>query len=130
MPKMLARIWIGLFTTLLAQAAVTAYSLLPVAIQTQPLCSDFQCFFKVSLINRYVQNNVLIESNLSSLPYLNSQPTEDSQTMVAVYLSIVLHGLSYLLVFMTTLEFICAQSPNSMKVFQLVFDTIHKVYSN
>ena len=118
MPKMLVRIWIGLFTSLLAQAAVTGCSLLPVATQTQPLCSDIQHYFKASLINRCVQNNIFTEANLSSLPYLNSQPTENSQTMVAVYLSIVphvLHGISYLLVFMTTLEFICAQSPNSMK---------------
>ena len=118
MPTMLTRIWIGLFTSLFVQAAVTAYSLLPVATQTQPLCSDFHHFFKMSLIEKCGKNNILIEANLSSLSYLNSQLTDDSQTMVAVYLSIVphvLHGISYLLVFMTTLEFICAQSPNSMK---------------
>ena len=118
MPTMLTRIWIGLFASLLAQVAVTAYNLLPIATQTQPLCSDFHNFFKISLINRCVDNNLLIKANLSTLPYFNSQSTDDSQTMVALYLSIVphvLHGLSYLLVFMTTLEFICAQSPNSLK---------------
>ena len=47
-------------------------------------------------------------------------PTHDNLFLLLI-IPQILHGLSYLLVFMTVLEFICAQAPYTIKGLLIVF---------
>ena len=53
--------------------------------------------------------------NNDSCGYFCSTPPVSEKIVYLTAIPLVLNGLSYLLVFVTTVEFICAQSPNAMK---------------
>ena len=116
--SMLTRLGIGLFASLLTQVVLVWYGFLISLHKT-----DFQCpqtfslyhpdasvFQKCFLSNVHVINNGTCNHFCSDPPISNN--------IWVIYLSIaylVLYGISYLLIFMTILEFICAQSPNALK---------------
>ena len=51
----------------------------------------------------------------SSCEHFCSDPPVSDATLYIIIFPLLLYGISYLLVFMTVLEFICAQSPNTLK---------------
>ena len=109
--SMLSRIWIGLFTALFAEALQTIYGIF--------------VYHSEGLDCPYLQHHIFTECLYSSVgrcaqTNFSSKICSDVGTPnyymeCVIFLLFLLYGISYLLVFMTTLEFICAQSPNSMK---------------
>ena len=112
-PNMLTRLWIGLFISMVNE---TLQSIFIIMIEDEDFkCPEIQnegfherlsikCFFAVS--------NVMKNS---SCEHFCSDPPVSDATFYIIIFPLLLYGISYLLVFMTILEFICAQSPNSLK---------------
>ena len=112
-PNMLTRLWIGLFISMVNE---TLQSIFIIMIKDQDFkCPEIQnkgfheglsikCFFAVSNI---IKNN--------SCEHFCSDPPVSNATLYILIFPLLLYGISYLLVFMTALEFICAQSPNTLK---------------
>ena len=110
-PTMLTRIWIGLFISLLSQSLLMAYPIL--SQENQPVCSDF---YEGSFIKKCLLNNIQTDGNMHTQMYFDQPSVQGSTTAIYLFLiSLTLQGISYVLVFMTTVEFISAQSPNSTK---------------
>ena len=114
LPSLLTRLQIGLFVCLLSEALHCVYSIiLP--------NNDFKCdetyYFKknITVLLKCIAANIKVVSNDSSCQHFCSSPPVDSYIINMSVIILVLQGISYLLIFMTMLEFICAQSPNSMK---------------
>ena len=112
LPNLLTRKLIGLVIALLIQALTIIIYTLPMQQTQQPVCSYLQTFSGHTVLQICLQTNSEINNTWSELA------TTNDNLSVMVYISIILlalQGLTYVLIFMTTLEFICAQSPNSMK---------------
>ena len=105
--SLLSRIKTGLFICLLYEALLCGYGLIipdSNRMDCIPSHSDPLLLWCLESNLKVIQNNI----SLCTTPSTSS----------VIYLSIipfVLKGLAYLLVFMTMLEFICAQCPNAMK---------------
>ena len=114
-PNMLTRLWIGLFISMVNE---TLQSIFIIMIKDQDfMCPEIhmedevvheilniKCFFAVFNITKN-----------SSCEHFCSDPPVSDSTFYFLIFPLLLYGISYLLVFMTVLEFICAQSPNAMK---------------
>ena len=112
-PNMLTRLWIGLLISMVNE---TLQSIFIIVIKDQNFyCPEIQnegfneglsirCFYAVSNI---IKN--------SSCEHFCSDPPVSYVTLYFLIFPFLLYGISYLLVFMTVLEFICAQSPNTLK---------------
>ena len=115
MPNMLNRLWLGLVLSLITEATQVLYTLLLVPKDFD--CSDYAGYFKGNVIlKKCLVANIKIMTN-NTCNYLCNDPPV-STNLLTVYLSVIpftLLGISYLLIFMTILEFICAQSPNALK---------------
>ena len=108
--SLLSRLKTGLFISLLYEALLCGYGLII------PDNSRMDCIPSHSdpLIFWCLESNLKVIQNSNYPSGLCITPSTSS----VIYLSIVpfvLKGLAYLLVFMTMLEFICAQCPNAMK---------------
>ena len=113
-PSLLTRLWIGLFLCLVNESIQCIYS--NFLKQRQFLCPKIVAFDNPPLLLKCTVSNIRVHRNNSCEYFCTTSPINDP----LVYLSLVpliLNGLSYLLVFVTTVEFICAQSPNAMKGF-------------
>ena len=69
----------------------------------------------------------------SSCEHFCSDPPVSDATFYFLIFPLLLYGISYLLVSMTVLEFICAQSPNAMKRitdWNLVLNFFSKVHGD
>ena len=115
MPNMLNRLWLGLVLSLITEATQVLYTLLLVPKNFN--CSDYDSLYEGNLILKkcLLANAKVIMNNTCN--YLCNDPPV-STNLLPVYLSVIpftLQGISYLLIFMTILEFICAQSPNALK---------------
>ena len=111
-PSLLTRLWIGLFLCLVNESIQCIYS--NFLKQRQFMCLKIQTFNNPPLLLNCFFSNIRVHRNNSCEYLCNTSPINDP----LVYLSLVpliLNGVSYLLVFVTTVEFICAQSPNAMK---------------
>ena len=113
MPNMLDRLWIGLLLSLITEVTQVLFSLLLVQ-------KDLPCFDTVSFYTDILKLKECILANMKTITNNTcSQLCIDyTVTTNILYLSIIpytLQGIAYLLIFMTILEFICAQSPNSVK---------------
>ena len=116
MPNMLNRLWLGLVLSLITEATQVLYTLLLVP-------KDFDCSNHAGLftegnqiLKKCLLANTKVIMNKTCNHFCNDPPV--STNLLPVYLSVIpfaLQGLSYLLIFMTILEFICAQSPNALK---------------
>ena len=112
-PNMLTRLWIGLFISMVNE---TLQSTFIIMIKDQDFkCPEIHneglketlstaCFYAVS----YVMKN-------NSCEHFCSDPPINDAILYILIVPLLLYGISYLLVFMTVLEFICAQSPNTLK---------------
>ena len=113
-PSLLNRILIGLVMCLVSECIQCNYSLL---LQKK----EFNCpevymytWAKSPLIVKCLVSHMKSFYNNSCQDVCSIPPVND----FLIYLSalpLIINGLSYLLVFVTTIEFICAQSPNAMK---------------
>ena len=112
-PNMLTRLWIGLFISMVNE---TLQSIFIIMIKNQ----DFKCpeihneglRETLSTTCFYAVSNII--KNSSCEHFCSDPPVIDS-TLYIIIIPLLLYGISYLLVFMTVLEFICAQSPNTLK---------------
>ena len=114
--SLLKKMWIGLFICLVNEALQSLYSIM---LQK----SKFECFkltqffnefhtpvsFKCLFANARILNDTTVCHRICSSP-----PVSDTVINLSVII-MILYGLSYVLVFTTVLEFICAQSPNETK---------------
>ena len=117
LPNMLTRIGIGMVICVLTQLSIIAYSF---AIKENKFdCPEIYCSFdsKVLIIKTCafaaIANSPL---NSTCVHYCTDPPI--ASDLYIVYLAVIpllLQGISHLMVFLTTLEFICAQSPNETK---------------
>ena len=110
-PSSLNRLWFGLLLCLVSECFQCNYSLL---IEKREFWCDDLLVKKPSLLLTCIYANIKTLYNGSCKHFCSSLPVNDS----TVYLSLIpfiINGLSYLLVFVTMVEFICAQSPNAMK---------------
>ena len=112
-PTLLTQLlWIGLFLCLVNESIQCIYS--NFLKQRQFKCLKIQPFDNPPLLLKCFFSNIRVHWNNSCEYLCNTSPINDP----LVYLSLVpliMNGLSYLLVFVTTVEFICALSPNAMK---------------
>ena len=113
--SLLKKMWIGLFICIVNEALQSLYSIM---LQEK----DFQCS-ETQLFNRseitmeakcFLANVHIISDNSSCHHFCSSPPVSDTVINLSVII-MILYGLSYVLVFTTVLEFICAQSPNETK---------------
>ena len=115
MPNMLNRLWLGLVLSLITEATQVLYTLLLVAKDFD--CSDNASLYEGNLVlKKCVLANTRVIMNTTCNYLCNDSPV--SKNLLPVYLSVIpftIQGISYLLIFMTILEFICAQSPNALK---------------
>ena len=112
-PNMLTRLWIGLFISMVNE---TLQSIFIIMIKVK----NFKCpeihneGFKETLSNKCFFAVLNVTKN-SSCEHFCSDPPVNDATFYFLIFPLLLYGISYLLVFMTVLEFICAQSPNALK---------------
>ena len=110
--SLLTRLWIGLFLCLVNESIQCIYS--NVFEQRQFMCPNIVAIDNPPLLLKCTISNIRVYRNNSCNYFCTTSPIDDPM----VYLSLVpliMNGLSYLLVFVTTVEFICALSPNAMK---------------
>ena len=108
-----SRIWIGLFICLINEALQCLYSII---LQSKSFhCPEVEFHYNVHLMMKCLVSNANnATQNNTCQHFCTSPPVNDT----VIYLSVIimiLHGLAYVLVFSTVLEFICAQSPNETK---------------
>ena len=111
-----SRIWIGLFICLINEALQCLYSII---LQSKKFhCPEVMEVFNNhqihSMLKCFISNINIATLNNTCQHFCSSPPVNDT----VIYLSVIimiLHGLAYVLVFSTVLEFICAQSPNETK---------------
>ena len=108
-PNMLSRIWIGLYIALIAESFQVIVGIF--LSGKKSFCLDnykhsyvFRCLF-----------SILVKSDGSCVPSCTEPTSHSYVAWIAAVFVLILYGISYVLVFMTTVEFISAQSPNSTK---------------
>ena len=115
-PNMLKRMGLGLLCCL----AKEIIELVLQVTQHKPPCTTFidksnptiACYYLRSRITNALTGNCSDISTISDHKYYC---TQNDLTFLLLIIPYVLHGLAYLLVFMTALEFICAQAPLRLK---------------
>ena len=115
LPNMLKRMGLGLLCCLLKAT-------IEIILQATQTNSQWQCHhiyhtsFLVSCYTFASQLNINGTcSNITALTHHEYYCIENNTTFFLLIIPHVLQGLAYLLVFMTTLEFICAQAPLQLK---------------
>ena len=110
--SLLSRLKTGLFISLLYEALLCGYGLI-IPDNNRMDCIPSHHHGDTLLVWCLESNLKVIQNSTDTIGLCTT-----SSTSSVIYLSIipfVLKGLAYLLVFMTMLEFICAQCPNAMK---------------
>ena len=112
--SLLNRLWWGLLLCLISECVQCNYSLF---LEER----DFRCLnlylynpLNPSLLSQCMAVHLKVFSNDSCENFCSTAPI-NSYLFYFSAIPLVMNGLSYLLVFVTTVEFICAQSPNAMK---------------
>ena len=113
--SLMKRMWFGLIICLINECFMCWYSYL---LQYK----EFHCpesltyaLHKPSVSEMCMAANIIaISKNGSCEHFCSDSPVSNPLVYLSV-IPLVMNGVSYLLVFMTTVEFICAQSPNAMK---------------
>ena len=114
LPSLLNRIWWGLFFCLLSECIQCNYSL---SLEEKEFkCPELHTFIfeKPSLLTQCITAHIKAVKN-NTCEYVCSTPPVDVHLIYISSIPLIINGFSYLLVFVTTVEFICAQSPNAMK---------------
>ncbi len=110
-PNMLSQIWIGLYIALIAESLQAIVGMF-VSEKESVIITHYNhsivltCIFKTNMVQ---------VSNGSCVSACVEPSSHNYVAWIAAAIVLILYGLSYVLVFMTTVEFISAQSPNSTK---------------
>ena len=122
-PSMISKLKAGLFLCLLNEVLLCGYSLL---IPEQP----FDCSYLTKIGNFHSEPPLIMQCLMSNFKIIvnnssntcvsvcSSVPINDPVLYLA-FIPFILKGLSYLLVFVTALEFICAQATNAINGFMI-----------
>ena len=111
-PSLLTRLWIGLLFCLLSECIQSNFSFF---LQHKSFtCPQMLVFNELSSKLKCVFSNMKVIRN-GTCEYFCSSPSINYPLVYLSLVPLILNSLSYLLVFLTTIEFICAQSPNAMK---------------
>ena len=112
-PNMLTRLWIGLFISLVNE---TTQVLLNFFMKDQEFkCPEIHSNGDVITLSKRCFHSIFNFITNNTCDHFCSDPPVNDATIYLSFLPLFLSGISYLLVFMTALEFICAQSPNALK---------------
>ena len=103
-PRMMRKIWLG---SVLSFLQVSAYLIISLIVSTHDRRTNKNSLLECFLNQSYTLN----ESGFCIPP---SSPVSD-KLFIWMIIPQVLGGLSYMLAFMTALEFLCAQSPRTMQ---------------
>ena len=108
------RLWWGLLFCLVRECIQCSFSLLINGKEFN--CSDLYSWFseKPSLLMQCFAAQFKVVKN-NTCKYMCSTFLVDDNFIYISAIPLIMNGFSYLLVFVTTVEFICAQSPNAMK---------------
>ena len=112
----LTKLWFGLLLSVAIEALHPLYALL---LEKKAFhCHEAGIYsgYNRTLLQKCFLANINTVTNKTCSHFCND-PTisTDQYKIYLAMIPLILYGLSYLLIFMTTLEFISAQSPNSMK---------------
>ena len=118
-PNMLKRMGLGLLccltkeiTELVLQVTQHKENYCAMNIYQTPLNAPLICYY---LTSKVINNSTGTCSDISTISDHKYYCTQNNLTFLLLVIPNVLHGLAYLLVFMTALEFICAQAPLRLK---------------
>ena len=112
-PNMLTRLWIGLFISMMNEAIQVLFNFL---MKDQDFkCPEIHSNRVISTLSRRCLHSIINFITNNTCDHFCSDPPVNDATIYLSFLPLCLSGISYLLVFMTALEFICAQSPNALK---------------
>ena len=103
-PRMLRKVWVG---SVLSFFQISAYLIISLVASTRNIRTSESSLLDCLINHSYSLN----ESGFCISP---SSPISDA-LYAWIIIPQILGGLSYMLVFMTTLEFLCAQSPRAMQ---------------
>ena len=109
--SMLQKIQYGLFIALLSQTSCVILGYIFTTLDTKLLT----CTYNLIQNNTEFSSSCLLDCLISMTSCPQDKPLENGRFFLFSLIPFVLNGLSHLFVSMTTLEFICAQSPHSMK---------------
>ena len=117
-PNLLKRVHVGLFICLIREGIYSIISLLTASTENISRCylnllNDFTTE-NSSITTLCLLANTKVVVNGTCETVCPEVPTHDNLFLLLI-IPQILHGLAYLLVFMTVLEFICAQAPYTMK---------------
>ena len=130
LPCMLTRIWLGLFISFIANICQILIGYL---ISSDGTVTDINCssvdlpYSPPPLMGTCLFINIRIQTNDTCSYLCNVTPVLINLTFYLSIIPLVLYGISYVLVFLTTLEFICAQAPNTLK--GLLVGTCYSMFS-
>ena len=110
--SLLTKMWIGLLLCLVNEVLQCFYTALMEEKEFD--CPIISHNLTIPYLLKCLTAVTKISSNGSEEYYCNT-PLVNSLVINFSFVIPVIHGLSYILVFMSVLEFICAQSPNAMK---------------
>ena len=120
-PSMISKLKAGLFLCLLNEALLCGYSLL-IPEQTFD-CSYLNRVHHLHppplLLRCFMSNFKLIGNSSNTCVSICSSVPINNPVLYLAFIPFILKGLSYFLVFVTTLEFICAQAPNAINGFMI-----------
>ena len=117
-PNLMKRVHIGLFICLIREAIYPIISLLTASTENISQCylNESTEFTKdnssITTLCLLANANVVVNGTCERV--CPEGPTHDNLFLLLI-IPQILHGLAYILVFMTVLEFICAQAPYTMK---------------
>ena len=106
------RIWIGLLLCLIAEACQCFYGLLMEKVEFT--CPSINYLPRPSYQQQCLVANIKINYN-SSCDYFCPSAITRTLTVDLSFVIPLIHGIAYVLVFLSVQEFICAQSPSAMK---------------
>ena len=114
-PNMLKRIGLGLLCCMTKEL----FEIILQSVSTDVEChreekvTFISCYFLASDVNLVTENGSEYCSSIANTDYTNC--TQQISPFIWLPVSSILHGLSFILVFMTALEFISAQAPLRLK---------------
>ena len=117
-PNLLKRVHFGLFICLIREGIYPIISLLTASTENISQCylNELTEFTKdnssITTLCLLANANVVVNGTCESV--CPEDPRHDNLFLLLI-IPQILHGLAYILVFMTVLEFICAQAPYTMK---------------
>ena len=113
-PTLMNRLWLGLFICLVSECIQCNYALFSHNSQFQ--CPELHLYMseKPSLVLQCIVAHIKVVNNGSCEHICSTLPVNDPLAYLSA-IPLAMNGISYLLVFVTTVEFISAQSPNAMK---------------